>query len=331
MPTRSPHPQEPSGDRLRHGNGPVPSTRPAVVPEFPLERLRLNAVAQGSLRLPPFAGSMLRGAFGHALKKAVCITRESHCAHCSLYHRCPYPALFEPPPPRDHQLQRFSQIPAPYVIEPPIAGERHLEAGESFDFHLVLMGHAVQQRELILAAWDQALRRGLGKQRAAASLQSVESAPIDGPAPGANTSAGASTEAHRSRLTMHLQTPLRLQQQGRALRPEALDAERLLMALTRRIALISEFHGGRPPDWDFAGLKTSASGIESHKSLRWQSWSRYSSRQKQAMQLAGVTGTWTLEGHLHPFVAILYAGQWLHAGKNATFGLGQYRLIPAAA
>jgi CRISPR/Cas system endoribonuclease Cas6 (RAMP superfamily) len=44
------------------------------------------------------------------------------------------------------------------------------------------------------------------------------------------------------------------------------------------------------------------------------------------MQLGGVIGEWTLEGDLAPFWPYLHLGQWLHVGKNATFGLGHYQL-----
>ena len=34
----------------------------------------------------------------------------------------------------------------------------------------------------------------------------------------------------------------------------------------------------------------------------------------------------TLHGDLAPFAELLHLGQWLHVGKNATMGLGGYRL-----
>ncbi|MBK7847400.1 MAG: CRISPR system precrRNA processing endoribonuclease RAMP protein Cas6 [Zoogloea sp.] len=40
----------------------------------------------------------------------------------------------------------------------------------------------------------------------------------------------------------------------------------------------------------------------------------------------GVIGSWRLTGEIAPFIPFLYLGQWLHVGKEATFGLGGYRL-----
>jgi hypothetical protein len=42
------------------------------------------------------------------------------------------------------------------------------------------------------------------------------------------------------------------------------------------------------------------------------------------MTLGGVVGEWVLEGDLGPLAHWLWLGQWLHAGKNATMGMGRY-------
>ena len=47
---------------------------------------------------------------------------------------------------------------------------------------------------------------------------------------------------------------------------------------------------------------------------------------QQRMVLGGALGRWTLQGDLAPFWPLLHLGQWLHVGKNATFGLGRYRM-----
>ena len=44
------------------------------------------------------------------------------------------------------------------------------------------------------------------------------------------------------------------------------------------------------------------------------------------MQLGGLLGSVQLQGDLAPFGELLHLGQWLHIGKNATMGLGGYRL-----
>lgn len=53
---------------------------------------------------------------------------------------------------------------------------------------------------------------------------------------------------------------------------------------------------------------------------------RYSSRQDQKMKLGGVIGEWQFKNLSPELAKLLYLGQWLHCGKNATFGLGKYRI-----
>jgi len=62
-----------------------PGRRPPATPELPLARFRLEFVASGNVRLPAYAGSTWRGGFGHALRRAVCVTRLPRCPECLLF------------------------------------------------------------------------------------------------------------------------------------------------------------------------------------------------------------------------------------------------------
>ena len=48
------------------------------------------------------------------------------------------------------------------------------------------------------------------------------------------------------------------------------------------------------------------------------------------MTLGGALGSWTLSGELAPLLPWLRLGEWLHVGKNATLGMGGYRLTHPA-
>ena len=60
---------------------------------FPVARYRFEFQASQAIRLPAYSGSMLRGAFGHALRQLACMTRHKECAGCPLIGSCPYPCL----------------------------------------------------------------------------------------------------------------------------------------------------------------------------------------------------------------------------------------------
>ena len=308
---------------------------------FPVARYRLDWRVTRPVRLPDYAGSMLRGAFGHALRQVACMTRQKICEGCPMLGACAYPAIFAPPPPMSHALQAFAQIPVPYVIEPPTWGARVVDAGSEFTFHIVLIGRALDELPLIVLAWRRALARGIGAGDGTAELMRVSHC-MDGaeveiysPERGAiaphthAVATGTDSAPAPDDITLRFDTPLRLQNNGRALAPHRLDARTLLMALARRASLLAEFHADGQLISDFPALATAAGGLREERHLVWRDWVRYSSRQKQSMALGGVVGEWHLAGNLAPFMPWLRLGQWLHVGKEAAFGLGGYRLIAA--
>ena len=306
-----------------------------------IARYRFTFRMQAPLRLPEFAGSLLRGQFGASLRRIACMTHAPNCEGCPLRGTCPYPAIFEAPAPAGHAMQNFSHVPNPYVIEPPPFGAHTLEAGEPLQFALVLAGRATQQLPLVTFALQRALEGGLGRERARATLERVEwQHGPDGDdfttiwAPQDNALAEhdphippppASFEANALRLAIH--TPMRLQHQGRPLRADALAPRKLVADLLRRISLVAEFHADQPGLVPNApALVRHAETVQDTRNLRWQDWSRYSSRQQQEMKLGGVVGDWVLRGEFAPLLPWLWLGQWLHIGKNATMGLGAYTL-----
>lgn len=313
---------------------------------LPVARYRFRFRLQDPLRLPEYAGSLLRGQFGAALRKHACITGAPRCPGCPLQGTCSYPRLFEAPAPAAHALQRFSQIPNPYVIEAPPWGCTTLAAGQTLSFSLVLIGHALDNLARIAAALRHALAQGLTRQRSRGELVAID---WECAAPGTNGESdwqslwrpGQTALADHSarlclpvpppdpaRLSLVFETPLRLQQQGHPVRIDALTARKLIADLLRRISLLFEFHAGQPglvPDP--RALVRHAESLEEERALHWQDWSRYSSRQRQAMTLGGALGHWHLSGELAPLWPWLWLGQWLHVGKNASMGLGRYRLL----
>ncbi|MGA9772995.1 MAG: CRISPR system precrRNA processing endoribonuclease RAMP protein Cas6 [Blastocatellia bacterium] len=94
--------------------------RPLDFASLALSRYELKLKARHSAVLPPFLGSTLRGAFGHALKDAVCMMSHRDCSHCLVADRCIYPYLFETPVPADLlQFRGLRQAPHPFILAPP--------------------------------------------------------------------------------------------------------------------------------------------------------------------------------------------------------------------
>lgn len=329
------------------------SQAPFWTDTLPIARYRFSARAIDGVQLPHYAGSLLRGQFGAALRHLACMTRQPTCTDCPLRSTCPYPCIFEAPAPAQHQVQRFSAIPNAYVVEPPAptpadkgvcAAERRLQAGQELRFHMVLIGSAIEQLPLIIVAWQRALARGLGKQRSRLVLELVEWQDADGQHHPVWSAHQPHIQPHAASLSvpplapdlqtlhLHIHTPLRLQHQGHALPPDKLAPRTLISAVARRAALVLEFHA-RQTHWgaQVPAVTALAEQLQDHRQLHWFDWTRYSSRQRQEMALGGVLGQWHLHGHPDMMAQLwpwLWLGQWLHVGKNATMGLGGYRLMP---
>jgi hypothetical protein len=312
---------------------------------LPANRYQFNFAVETPLHLNFYSGSMLRGAFGHALRQLSCMTKMADCKTCPLYRTCPYPAIFETPPPENHGLQAFTEIPAPYIIEPPALGSKDYQPGDILSFSMVLIGRAIQQLPLIIYAWQRALARGLGKQQSRASLLDVSLVLNQTP-----TKAGERVVIYTARegasvinhdhlinkdgfesdntpqsMTLNIKTPLRIQKKGQTL-SHAMSGRDFIMALVRRYYLLEEFHTTHYQAPDFAALAERARAVTAETRFRWCDWARYSNRQQQKMVLGGVLGELELSGQLRPFLPVIHIGQWLHAGNKTTFGMGLYTI-----
>jgi hypothetical protein len=171
-----------------------------------LSRYELTLRACGSASLPAFLGSTLRGAFGHALKEAVCVMNHRDCGKCMVADRCIYPYLFETPVPPDvPQLRGQAQAPHPFILTPPMLkapgrveqvsahslsdgrtvklvrspatdspdGRRHMSRGDRLAFGLLLMGRAIEYLPYVVYAVSEMARRGLGVEHTPFELKEV--------------------------------------------------------------------------------------------------------------------------------------------------------------
>jgi hypothetical protein len=314
---------------------PLPSLASGTV--LPVARYRLSFRMQDELHLPDYSGSLLRGNFGAALRRTACMTGLPVCAGCPLFRTCPYPAIFETPAPQTHLLQRFSQVPNPYVVEPPPLGTRHVPTGEIFSFSMVLVGRALDQLPLIVYALQRAFGSGIGRLKARGSLEDIALEGRDG-VESVWDAESSSIGTHEQTLsvpflpdinavTLNIVTPLRLQNQGHRVPLHRLQPRALFTALLRRTSLLFELHAARPGlAGDARRLAAMAASLVDERLLQWKDWTRFSSRQDQEMTLGGVIGEWTLSGDLEELLPWFWLGQWLHIGKNVTMGMGKYSL-----
>lgn len=301
-------------------------------PQLPIARYRFRFAITRTLHSPAYAGSALRGAFGHALRRAS--LPRGHQKDPLLLQHSPYVHIFETPPRPDIGLANPATIPNPYVIEPEsIDDQRDYPPGSAYHFNMVLLGQARHYLPLISYAWQQAFASASGIAKGQGELENiaVEENGIwhDIYEEGRIIEHNNTLQLPRqlaTRATLHIHTPLRLQHNGKGMGVAQLNAQILLTHLLRRLSLVSQIHLNHNPQADYAALKTRAAAVQSQADLQWYDWKRYSNRQQQSMHLGGVIGRWQLANLTPEHALALYLGQWLHIGKNTTFGLGGYTL-----
>lgn len=153
-----------------------PGTGTQAAPVVPLRfgRYLFRLRAEAEVWLPRYKGSTLRGAFGNALKRAVCIRRDLNCEICLVRPSCVYTHIFETLPPDGVAAFRGQKYaPHPYVLEPPLEEKQRYAPGDALTFGLTLVGRAIEYLPYIIFALDQAGRKGLGRRRGQFVLDSV--------------------------------------------------------------------------------------------------------------------------------------------------------------
>jgi len=309
-------------------------------PDLPLASYRLTFEAREPLGLPEYVGSAWRGIFGHALKRTVCVTREKDCAACLLYRSCAYPWVFETPPPEDStRMRRYTAAPHPYVLIPENRARRTVPAGEPFELGMNLFGRGNEYFPYIVQSFRVAGEGGIGRGKGRFALKVVRQTALARGGEAVNWREGETLSrkeperplavpAVPDTVRLVFETPLRVRSADHLVGPGEFAFHHLYRNLLRRISSLMFFHGGASLDVDFAALVGKATTVACvSRDLRWREWTRWSSRQKTTMQMGGLVGEISLSGRaVGPFWPYLWLGQWTHAGKGATMGLGRYRV-----
>lgn len=307
----------------------------ALLPQLALGVFRLEFHAVGAVRFPEFAGSAWRGAFGHALKRIVCVTRERDCRQCMLYRTCAYPYVFQTPPPEGTvMMRRYESVPHPFVLRP----VERLGENDRVSLALTIFGDAIRHLPMVIYALKEAAgaERGIAGNRLELRRVLQEESPgsdawieifREGGAIAPLPAVAPMLPPVPNRLEVRVHTPLRLKRSGLHVCPEAFGFSDLFGNILRRVSMLTYFHGGTRLDAPFRELMDRSRSVTSESALRWKDWVRYSARQKTQMRLGGLVGVVRVSHQdLAPFWPFLWIGQWTHAGAGTTMGLGHYTL-----
>jgi len=75
---------------------------------------------------PSSAGTMLRGAFGTALRRIVCLDLNQKCIDCLTKESCAYQKIFSPITPVDSErLSKNRDMPRGFIFKPPLNADTY--------------------------------------------------------------------------------------------------------------------------------------------------------------------------------------------------------------
>ena len=129
--------------------------------DLPILSLQVYYGLDDRLTLSNYPGSAWRGAFGHALKKTVCVNRGVECDTCLLNRSCAYPSIFNTTAPQGSgKMTRYETVPVPYLLNI----EVDQRAGE-YVLGITLIGDACRHLPYVIYALAEAGRHGIGSRR----------------------------------------------------------------------------------------------------------------------------------------------------------------------
>ena len=279
----------------------------------------------------------LRGGFGAALREISCSLRRDSCADCLLNRNCAYGYLFETPiRATDQVMRKYTQAPHPFVFEPDGASPPRVAEGDTGELAIVLVGGSYVYLPHVFLALQDLGKKGLGRDSVPYEILTVTSEDGDRVY---DSSCGTILHPLRpkrlslkpgtsrsGRFSLEFQTALRLQHEGEVCRKPDLAA--IVAALHRRLFLLCYFHGGGCTEQLAPRFLDSAhAAVMLENTLQWEDAKRSSTRQRRSIPIGGAVGRIVCKGDIGVLEPLLRAGEDVHVGKNATFGLGKYRLV----
>lgn len=316
--------------------------------------------AVDNIILPEYKGAVFRGGFGYTFKRIVCVQRgNKDCKGCLLEKTCVYSYIFETPLPEDSEVLRLNKnVPHPFVLEPPQDNRRFIKKQDLFQFNISLIGKAIDYLPYIIFTFIELGKSGIGTKptnldttdktrkrsvRGQYNLMNVQSLDINGKTQsiynneqqtvennyhilqGADLNHIKDNDKNRNQINVNFITPCRIKFNDKI--SNNIGFHLIIRNLLRRLSSISYFHCNKELECDYQAIIEESKEIKTTNSnLKWYEWDRFSTRQNQKMNLGGLLGNVTFQGDLTPFLQLLRLGEYLHVGKNTSFGLGRYVL-----
>ena len=253
-----------------------------------------------------FIGSMLRGAFGYALKKVTCINPAFTCSDCFATSNCLFYEFYEEK--NIYHKYRF---------------DFNLDS-DIFEFSFYLFEDSASKLPYILSAFEKLfLEYGLGKDRKKVEefyifLNAQEIYKNKKFSLPKEYKQNFEITSFQKDVKLSFKTPLRLKKDNKFLGAKEFKLEYLLNSIYQRYLKLTNQKQTKLP------FEPTYEVVE--KNLRWKQLTRYSNRQKTKMNMDGLIGDIELKNIDEKNYKLLKLGEIIGAGKQTVMGLGKIEI-----
>jgi len=249
-----------------------------------------------------FIGSTVRGAFGHGLKKVVCINPSGVCEGCFAKEECLFYDFFENKSPK-------------YRLKIDLSG--------NVSFDLFLFEEYAKKSPYVVSALYKAFKQiGIGKHKQKIDFKMFYNDKLifDGAdfKEFNNEVKEYGVKDIKSQCRLVFVTPIRIKENNRFVR-EKIKPETVLRSIHHKINKLQNIPLSRLP---FKPKYKISDEKFSFNELR-----RYSNRQKRGMNFGGITGYIDFEYIDEKSYYLLKIGELVGVGKQTTFGLGSIEIM----
>ncbi len=231
----------------------------------------------------------------------------------------------------------YRDAPPPYIIRNAQPRKKSYTDGEVFSFELILMGDTNKKLQQIFDAlkvmavemsdakanrFEWMSMHEMDERGLTYLLADAKSKKVTKPTHPISLSSFSKSILKQEQLTFQYLSPTRLSTDYDDLR--GFNFFQIVFQLTVRAQLLAHIYTGAPvkpldeiSEWCQPAMKVKPLSIElkNHSYLR-----------KGGHIVDGFTGAITYSGKFNYYLPLLLMGQWLHVGKNASLGCGQYKL-----
>ena len=271
-----------------------------------MKYVKLSVVIPNFNNKSKFIGSQLRGVFGYALKKVVCINPNFECEGCFAQNNCSYFDFYENK--NSYHKYRFD-----------------FELGsKDYKFNLYLFNSATKELPYVVSALHQAITKfGFGKNRD--KYQYFEMKVNDESIfDGKNFKMPQNYEieflntSYSKDIEIEIINPIRIKKDNRFIKDDKLELFDIVNSIYQRERNLS--------DLDFAKLPFEVKGKLAYKHLDIYRLKRVSNRQKTTMNIDGIVGKIAFRDVDEKSYRYLKLGEIIGVGKQTTFGLGKIKI-----